>query len=444
MFELMTFENIIKRMLDSVPDTFDKREGSIIYNALAPVAIELTETYIAMDELLDQTFVDTASYYYLEKRCKERGITPLPATNTIAKGVFNIDIPIDSIFNLGEYNYIATERISEGIYKMKCETAGTIFELGQLIPIGYIDGLETAELTDILINGEDEESEDSLRQRYYDSLNSQSFGGNIQNYKDEVNKLLDVGGVKVYPVWNGGGTVKLVIINSNFKVPSSDLVNLVQEEIDPLQNQGEGLGLAPIGHRVTVEGITSTTINISAEITYKNGYTWENIKTIAEEAINDYLNELNMSWEDAENKEIKTLHEKLNDLSSDQFLEDLTPSGIKRWEKIMSINPKSNETLEDRRFRIFSKYISKLPYSERFLRNWLDNVVGEGNYELTINNATYNIHLESDARNQDWFEEVHSFVSNIKPCNMTLDYTRVLISKDNYMNFGITTLMGQE
>ncbi|HCH6643528.1 TPA: phage tail protein, partial [Clostridioides difficile] len=89
----MTFENIIKRMLDSVPDTFDKREGSIIYNALAPVAIELTETYIAMDELLDQTFVDTASYYYLEKRCKERGITPLEATHTIAKGVFNIDIP---------------------------------------------------------------------------------------------------------------------------------------------------------------------------------------------------------------------------------------------------------------------------------------------------------------------------------------------------------------
>ncbi|MCE0642951.1 baseplate J/gp47 family protein, partial [Clostridioides difficile] len=212
MFELMTFENIIKRMLDSVPDTFDKREGSIIYNALAPVAVELTETYIAMDELLDQTFVDTASYYYLEKRCKERGITPLPATNTIAKGVFNIDIPLDSRFNLGEYNYVAIERISEGIYKMKCETAGPIFELGQLIPIEYIDGLETAELTEILINGEDEESEDSLRQRYYDSLNSQSFGGNIQNYKDEVNKIQDIGGVKVYPVWNGGGTVKLVII----------------------------------------------------------------------------------------------------------------------------------------------------------------------------------------------------------------------------------------
>ncbi|EQH05580.1 putative phage baseplate assembly domain protein [Clostridioides difficile DA00196] len=33
--------------------------------------------------------------------------------------------------------------------KMKCETAGPIFELGKLIPIEYIDGLETAELTEI-------------------------------------------------------------------------------------------------------------------------------------------------------------------------------------------------------------------------------------------------------------------------------------------------------
>ncbi|EGT2204154.1 baseplate J/gp47 family protein [Clostridioides difficile] len=339
MFELMTFENIIKRMLDSVPDTFDKREGSIIYNALAPVAIELTETYIAMDELLDQTFVDTASYYYLEKRCKERGITPLEATNTIAKGVFNIDIPLDSRFNLGEYNYIATERISEGIYKMKCETAGPIFELGQLIPIEYIDGLETAELTEILINGEDEESEDSLRQRYYDSLNSQSFGGNIQNYKDEVNKLPDVGGVKVYPVWNGGGTVKLVIINSNFKVPSSDLVNLVQEEIDP-NMKGEGLGLAPIGHRVTVEGVTSTTINISAEITYKSGYTWENIKSIAKEAVDDYLNELNMSWEDEENLIVRISQIETRLLSIDGVL-DIANTMINEVKSNLTINSNS-------------------------------------------------------------------------------------------------------
>lgn len=34
----MTFDYIMNRMLESVPDTVDKREGSIIYDALAPAA----------------------------------------------------------------------------------------------------------------------------------------------------------------------------------------------------------------------------------------------------------------------------------------------------------------------------------------------------------------------------------------------------------------------
>lgn len=49
----MIFENIIKRMLDSVLDIFDKREGFIIYNVFVFVVIEFIEIYIVMDELLD-------------------------------------------------------------------------------------------------------------------------------------------------------------------------------------------------------------------------------------------------------------------------------------------------------------------------------------------------------------------------------------------------------
>lgn len=42
-----------------------------------------------------------------------------------------------------------------------------------------------------------------------------------------------------------GGTVKLVIINSSFKKPSEALVDQVQTAVDPLQNAGEGVGIAP-------------------------------------------------------------------------------------------------------------------------------------------------------------------------------------------------------
>ena len=47
-----TFENILKRMLDKVPDILDKRQGSIIYDALAPAAAELAQCYISLDVFL--------------------------------------------------------------------------------------------------------------------------------------------------------------------------------------------------------------------------------------------------------------------------------------------------------------------------------------------------------------------------------------------------------
>lgn len=93
-----------------------------------------------------------------------------------------------------------------------------------------------------------------FRRRYFDSLNSQAFGGNIADYREKVNGISGVGGVKVYPAWNGGGTVKLVIIGSDYGVPSDELIRAVKDTIDPEVDAGKGYGLAPIGHVVTVEG----------------------------------------------------------------------------------------------------------------------------------------------------------------------------------------------
>ena len=301
----MTFENILKSMLSNVPSSFDKREGSIIYDALAPAAAELAQLYIDLDFTLKETFADTSDREYLIMRAAERGFEPYSATFAIAKGVFNIEVPIGSRFSIDVFNYTVTEVISdeEHSYKLMCETAGSEPNgyTGQLIPVDYIKGLTQAEITEILIPGEDEEETESFRQRYLNSFDSQAFGGNIQDYKEKVNAIQGVGGVKVYPVWNGGGTVKLVIISSEYKVPSSELIQEVQTAIDPVQNHGEGLGLAPIGHVVTVEGITETVINIETEITYDEGWSWEDIERTANDVIDSYFNELSKSWADNSN-----------------------------------------------------------------------------------------------------------------------------------------------
>ena len=99
MYEEVTYESILERMLEKVPDNMDKREGSIIYDALAPAAVELQLMYIELDVILKETFADTASRDYLLRRAEERGITPKAATKAILKGVFT---PLDIELSEGE------------------------------------------------------------------------------------------------------------------------------------------------------------------------------------------------------------------------------------------------------------------------------------------------------------------------------------------------------
>lgn len=305
MYENMTYEYILGRMINRVNDwargrgiVIDTREGSLIRTALSPAAIELTLMYIELNVILNETFADTASREFLIKRCAERGIIIEPATNAIRQGEFSMDIPLGSRFSLNILNYVAIEKISPGIFKMECETPGNAgnLESGMLIPIDYIDGLEWARLTAVLIPGEDEEGTEHLRQRYFDSLQSQAFGGNIQDYKDKTLAIPGVGAVKVYPVWNGGGTVKIVFLDSIFGVPSSILVDTVQNALDPVPNNGLGLGIAPIGHIVTVAPVNAVTINIQTTITYQSGWDWMTVQGAVVAAIDQYFLELAGSW----------------------------------------------------------------------------------------------------------------------------------------------------
>ncbi len=327
----MTFQKILKDMLDRIPEGLDKREGSVLYNALAPTAIELQNAYIEMDTILDLTYIDTTEGEYLTKKCHERGIDRMKATNAIVKGVFNIDVPIGSRYYIDGLNFIVTEKIEQNTFRLQCETSGEQgnHSIGKMIPVEYIPELTSAMLTDVLIPGEDIESDKSLRQRYYDSLYGYAFGGNIADYKQKVGSMQGVGAVKVYPVWNGGGTVKIVILSSEYTTPSQYLIDTVQTAVDPVQNHGEGLGIAPIGHIVTVVGAGQTLVDVSANITYQNGYGFESIKSALENTIDEYFQELNQSWENEQNIVVRVsrIESRILDLEGVVDVSDTTLNG---------------------------------------------------------------------------------------------------------------------
>lgn len=304
MYENITFEKILKRMLDRIPNSFDKREGSIIYDALAPAAIEFQSMLIELDNTLNESFADTQTRPYLIKRCAERNIIPLSATHAVRQGEFNIDVPIGSRYSLNDLNYVVIEKISDGVFKLQCETAGSKgnVESGTLIPIDYIDGLKTASLTEILIHGNDEEETEHLRSRYFESFELQAFGGNVADYKEKV-KALGAGGVKVKRVREDGYNVKLVITDSTHAKPSdeSELIEYIKEKIDPLDHQGEGLGLAPIDHIVKVVGCGETPVKVQTDIDFQDDWDWEDIKPNAEKVIGEYFKELSAGWENENN-----------------------------------------------------------------------------------------------------------------------------------------------
>ena len=296
MYEAMTFEVIMQQMLNRVPDSFDKREGSIIYDALAPAAAEIAQAYIQLDVVLNQTFADTATHEYLEKRTGERGITRAPATNAIVQGEFtpvNIDV-LGQRFNCGSFNYEVIEGTDiAGVYQLRCETSGEAPNAvsGQLLPINYVKGLETAAITAILIPGEDAEDDESLRGRYFESLFHQAYGGNIADYAMKTKAIDGVGGVKITPVWNGGGTVKVTIIASDYSVPSDVLIRKVQTEM---------VSIAPIGHMVTVDGAVAAAIDIVTEITYQDGWDWSSSGEYIMAAIDEYFTSLASVWDDSD------------------------------------------------------------------------------------------------------------------------------------------------
>lgn len=299
MYEHITFDTILSRMLDKVPSNMDKREGSIIYDALAPSAIEMQLMYIELDVILKETFGDTASREYLIRRASERGLTPYCSTYAILKAEFNMEVPIGSRFSLNDLNYIITEKILGYSYMIQCETLGSEGNryFGDIIPIDYIKGLTFAQITEILIPAQDDEDTEDFRERYLNSFSSQAYGGNVADYLEKTNSIDGVGATKVTPVWNGGGTVKLTILDAEYNKATETLIEIVQETMDPTQD-ASGIGLAPIGHVVTVGTIEEVVINISTKVVTSTSVNFEYVKAEVTTLVNTYLNSLKKEWAD--------------------------------------------------------------------------------------------------------------------------------------------------
>ena len=180
---------------------------------------------------------------------------------------------------------------------LECESAGTIGNGAFLdvLPIDYIENLGTIQITDILVAGEETDSDEKLRKNILERINSASFCGNVADYKAKVKEIESVGGVRVVANYDGPGSVKVVILDDNFNVASAELVDKVQHKLYPTDENE--IGIAPIGHRVVVTTCDEEFIDVNLSLTLQNAVNQDLLQQQVKNAIEGYFYNLKENWD---------------------------------------------------------------------------------------------------------------------------------------------------
>lgn len=271
MYENKTSEVLLEEMMDDIDQLpreefgeLDKQELSLIYMSLAPLSKKLSDAYVQLDQVLKLAFASTSEGEYLEYRTDESGVNKKAAVATVREGIFNIPVEIGKRFFVDDVYYFVSE--VGGVTKLTCEEAGTIGNkpsVGSvLLSLDNIDGLQSAILGEILINGEDTEAEKDLFNRFKDKVSKPSTSANPNHYLQWAKDVPGIRTARVFPCWQGRGTVRVVIVDSNGRAPTLEKAQEVKDYI---------LSQQPFDAEVTVDPATEVTINFVADVNLQAG-----------------------------------------------------------------------------------------------------------------------------------------------------------------------------
>lgn len=276
-FDAETYENILERMLARLPSDIDKREGSVVYDMLAPAAIELAQAYIEIDNVLDLGFADSTYGEYLDRRVAEQGMTRKEAVKAIGEvtftGASGLEVPIGTRVSTAEDEpiyFVTTESVTlvdgKATASVEAEEGGVDGNLsvGDIVDVeeGAVDGIVEVTNEDVFSGGYDEETDEDLLARYQAYVSRPITSGNKYQYEMWAKEVNGVSGAICYPLWKGPGTVKVVLINEEKRSPADHIIEEAKAHIEANR---------PVGANVTVVGVTEVPINVTAKLTLVSG-----------------------------------------------------------------------------------------------------------------------------------------------------------------------------
>lgn len=293
MYENNTYETIRKRMLEYMFETIDKREGSFTSNMVSPIAAEFAKVYIEFDNILNMAFLETGYDNFLDMKVSEFGIDRKmgdKASGIVTfygtKGtIVNEGTIVTSTQGLNFKTTVTAIVASNGSIEIPVEAEEIGVEYN--VESGSITTLKTAiygithiNNTDEISGGLDIELDEDLKRRFKETIRKPATSGNVYDYEQWATSVDGVGFAKVEPLWDGPGTVRIIITDIKNKPVTEEVKTQCKAYIDSVR---------PIGATVTVDTPIAFNITLNAKVELEDNYDIEYVKDIFSDSLLQYL-----------------------------------------------------------------------------------------------------------------------------------------------------------
>lgn len=115
----------------------------------------------------------------------------------------------------------------------------------------------------------------------------------------------------------------------------------------------------------------------------------------------------------------EALAQEINAVADNFFFQTMDAEAVSQWEQILGITPNlTTESLQFRQARLVNRISTRPPYTVRFLYEKLDELIGPGQWTVTMDYPNYTLYVESSAENQQYATEVSYTINAIKPAHI--------------------------
>ena len=292
MYENMDKNAIREAILANYGDSISKIEGSFAADMAAAASVEMAKIYATIDYAMQTFLLQTNEGEYLELRAAEYGIRRKAGTKAAVSitvtGVDGTNIPAGTRMLAADGLMFVTDEDAtvsggEATISATAEKAGAQYNIaaGKITYLfTNIEGISSITNNAAAVGGSDDESDEALRNRILMRLQMPATSGNAYHYRLWAMEVDGVGAAKVLPLWNGAGTVKVVLASPDMGAVSADIITAVQSHIEACR---------PIGADVTVVSATAKNINVSVTVEISADTTLDAVKKEFEAAVSEYL-----------------------------------------------------------------------------------------------------------------------------------------------------------